>query len=203
MPRQICPCARQASRRRCLSFPKARKGSSPGPAGRALERRCSRPAMRASRWRRVAPSLRTNLATPVTPISSCCFSRLRKSSSTTTSDSASGRRICAGDSVDTGLQAALSAWACHTGAAPGCPTRTRACSAPGVRSSAGRDRAKGCAATPWRRAFCRAEARGDLVPREAPYAARGAPRPALARGDIRRSFVSIRWIVEVGLDCRR
>jgi len=37
----------------------------------------------------------TNLATPVKPISSCCFSRLRKSSPTMTADSASGRQICA------------------------------------------------------------------------------------------------------------
>ena len=39
--------------------------------------------------------LGTNLATPVKPISSCCFSRLRKSSPRTTADSASGRQICA------------------------------------------------------------------------------------------------------------
>ena len=45
---------------------------------------------------------------------------------------------------------------------------------PGVRSSAGRDRAQGCAAAPWRRAFCPAEARGDLVPRGG--AVRGARR---------------------------
>ena len=56
------------------------------------------------------------------------------------------------------------------------------------------------AATPWRRAFCPAEARGDLVPREAPYSARGAPRPALARGAIRRSFVSLRRVIQVRLD---
>jgi hypothetical protein len=41
------------------------------------------------------------------------------------------------------------------------------------------------------------------VPREAPYAARVAPRPALARGAIRRSFVNITWVVEVRLDRRR
>ena len=81
------------------------------------------------------------------------------------------------------------------------PVRAHVAS-PGLRSSAGRDRAQGCAATPWRRAFCPAEARGDLVPREAPYAARVAPRLALARGAIRRPFVSIRRVVEVRLDCR-
>ena len=46
------------------------------------------------------------------------------------------------------LQAALSAWACHTGAAPGCRDPPRARRRPGVRSSAGRDRAQGCAGTP-------------------------------------------------------
>ena len=47
---------------------------------------------------------------------------------------------------------------------------------------------------------CSAEARADFVPREAPYSARVASRPALARGAIRRSFVSIRRVVEVRLD---
>ena len=41
-----------------------------------------------------------------------------------------------GASVDT---AALSAWACHTGAAPGCRDSYARMWRPGVRSSAGRD----------------------------------------------------------------
>ena len=63
-----------------------------------------------------------------------------------------------------------------------------------------RDRAHGCPATPRRRAFCPAEARVDLAPRQAPYAAHVALRPALTRGAIRRSFVSIRRVVQVRLD---
>ena len=41
-----------------LVLPQGAERSGPGPAGRALAR-CLRPAMRACRWRRVAPSLRT------------------------------------------------------------------------------------------------------------------------------------------------
>ena len=86
------------------------------------------------------------------------------------------------------LQAALSAWACHTGAAPGCRDPPRAWSAPAyARAPAGIGR-RAALARPAARAFCPAQARGDLVPREAPYAARVAPMPTLARGAIRRSL---------------
>ena len=51
-------------------------------------------ADRRPRIRGVAPPRRTNLATPATPISLCCFSRLRKSCPTTTADSATVGRVC-------------------------------------------------------------------------------------------------------------
>src|SRR5947208_15881792 len=70
-----------------------RHSPAPQPARGQLRRfRCHPdPSVSSAEPQTLAP----NLATPSTPISSCCFSRLQKPCPTTTSESATSRQICA------------------------------------------------------------------------------------------------------------
>jgi hypothetical protein len=108
-----------------------------------------------------------------------------------------------GASVDTSLQPSLSGLGVpYRRGARGAATRTAACSAPAYgRAPAGIGRR---AVPPGHGGVSSAVLRPGATSwsGEVPNAARGAPRLALARGAIRRSFVSIRRVVEVRLDRR-